>query len=77
MQKENQDEQMLIEEIMKHLDNETQRDVVRMSVVMDPIGNEPKEISRQCCNVYGRPGNEIINLLDMYTDMNAGKPDNE
>lgn len=71
------DEEKMIEEIMRHLDHETEHDVVRMSVLMDPIGTAEKEVSHQCCNVYGKPGNEVINLLDMYTDMNAGKPDNE
>lgn len=70
-------EEKMIEEIMRHLDHETQNDVVRMSVTMSPDEEKEKEVSHQCCHVYGKPGNEVINLLDMYTDMNAGKPDNE
>ena len=70
-------EDKMIEEIMKHLDGETSNDVVRMSVIMDPIGTEEKVVSKKCCNVYGRTGDEVINLLDMYTDLNAGRPDNE
>lgn len=71
------DQEKMIEEIMRHLDGETKNGVVRMSVLMDPIGEKEKEVSRKCCNVYGKTGDEIIGLLDMYTDLNAGKPDNE
>lgn len=67
----------LINEIMSHLDNETANNVVRMSVLMDEEAENAKEVSHACCSVYGKTGNEIINLLDMYTDMNAGRPDNE
>lgn len=71
------DEKKMIEEIMRHLDSETENEVVRMSVLMDPIGTKEKEVSRKCCNIYGKTGDEMIGLLDMYTDLNAGKPDNE
>lgn len=71
------DQEKMIEEIMKHLDGETENGVVRMSVLMDPIGEKAKEVSKKCCNIYGKTGDEIIGLLDMYTDLNAGKPDNE
>ncbi len=66
----------MIEDILKHLDGETQAGVIRMSVEMDSQKKET-EISRKCCNMYGRPANETVGLLDCYTDMNAGKPDNE
>lgn len=66
----------MIEDILKHLDGETQAGVMRMSVEMDSQKKET-EISRKCCNMYGRPANETVGLLDCYTDMNAGKPDNE
>lgn len=71
------DKEKMIEEIMNHLDHETKNDVVRMSVLMSQEEDKGKEVSHHCCNVYGKPGNEIINLLDMYTDMSAGRPDNE
>lgn len=70
------DEEM-IEEILKHLDGESQQGVYRMSVIMDENADQAKEVSKQCCNMYGRPASETVNLLDMYTDMNAGRPDNE
>lgn len=70
-------EEEMINEIMRHLDQESKQGVYRMSVLMDENANEDKTVSRQCCNMYGRPASETVNLLDMYTDMNAGAPDNE
>ncbi|MBO5208456.1 MAG: hypothetical protein J6B68_03830 [Lachnospiraceae bacterium] len=71
----NEDE--MIAEIMKHLDSESQNGVYRMSVLMDENSKQDKTVSKQCCNVYGRPASETVGLLDMYTDMAAGRPDNE
>lgn len=71
----NEDE--MIEDILRHLDQETQMGVVRMSVEMDETERKGGEVSHKCCNMYGRPANETVGLLDCYTDMNAGKPDNE
>ena len=73
--KMNEDE--MIAEIMKHLDSESQNGVYRMSVLMDENSKQDKTVSKQCCNVYGRPASETVGLLDMYTDMAAGRPDNE
>ncbi len=70
------DEEM-IAEIMNHLDSESKQGVFRMSVLMDDNASQAKEVSKQCCNMYGRPASETVNLLDMYTDMNSGRPDNE
>ena len=67
----------LIEDILRHLDKETQMGVVRMSVEMDEEKSIHGEVSHKCCNMYGRPANETVGLLDCYTDMNAGRPDNE
>lgn len=67
----------LIEEIMKHLDNETKLGVTRMSVEMDENSDKAAEISHKCCKMYGRPANETVGLLDCYTDLNAGPPDIE
>ncbi|MCI9463634.1 MAG: hypothetical protein HFI48_07085 [Lachnospiraceae bacterium] len=67
----------MIEEIMRHLDAESQNGVYRMSVLMDDQAKHAKTVSKQCCNMYGRPASETVGLLDMYTDMNAGRPDNE
>lgn len=67
----------LIEDILRHLDEETQLGVMRMSVEMDEKKSGGGEVSHKCCNMYGRPANETVGLLDCYTDMNAGRPDNE
>lgn len=65
----------MIEEIMRHLDTESEQGVYRMSVNFDEESGEPKNVSHECCNMYGRPASETVGLLDMYTDMNAGEPD--
>ena len=70
-------EDYLIEQIMKHLDGETSQGVMRMSVEMDEKSDRSPQVSHKCCNMYGRPANETVALLDCYTDMNAGRPDNE
>ena len=46
-------------------------------VEMDDEKSVNGEVSHKCCNMYGRPANETVGLLDCYTDMNAGRPDNE
>ena len=62
---------------INHLDQETRMGVVRMSVEMDEKKGAGGEVSHKCCNMYGRPANETVGLLDCYTDGNAGRPDNE
>ena len=71
------EEERLIEDILRYLDGETQMGVVRMSVEMDEESSKNAEVSHKCCNMYGRPANETVGLLDCYTDLNAGRPDNE
>ncbi len=71
------EQEQVIEDILRHLDAETQMGVTRMSVEMDEKKRDGGEVSHKCCNMYGRPANETVGLLDCYTDMNAGKPDNE
>ena len=71
---EGKDKEM-IEEIMRHLDTESGQGVYRMSITFDDESTEPKSVSHECCNMYGRPASETVGLLDMYTDMNAGEPD--
>lgn len=70
-------DEAMINEILSHLDGELQKGVVRMSVTMDDGAKEEKAVSHKCCNSYGRPANETVGLLDMYTDRNAGKPDRD
>lgn len=71
------EEERLIEDILRYLDGETQMGVVRMSVEMDEKSDKQAQVSHKCCNMYGRPANETVGLLDSYTDLNAGRPDNE
>lgn len=68
-------EETMIEDIMAHLDKETTQGTVRMSVNMDPTGKEEKNVSRKCCNIYGKSASEVVDLLDAYTDISAGEPD--
>ena len=68
-------EEKMVEEILNHLDSELAKGAVRMSVTMDESSQVEKEVSHKCCFSYGRPATETVALLDMYTDMNAGKPD--
>lgn len=70
-------DEAMVEEIMRHLDTEFQQGVYRMSVNFDSKSEEAKRVSHECCNMYGRPASETVGLLDMYTDMNAGRPDRE
>ncbi len=70
-------EERLIDDILKHLDSETQMGVMRMSVEMDEKSDKQAQVSHKCCHMYGRPANETVGLLDSYTDLNAGRPDNE
>lgn len=70
-------EEQLIDNILKHLDSETQMGVMRMSVEMEENSDKNGQVSHKCCNMYGRPANETVGLLDSYTDLNAGRPDNE
>ncbi len=58
----------LVEEIIKHLDSETGLGAARMSVSVDEKQEEASKIDHKCCHVYGRPANEIVGLLDMYSD---------
>mgnify|MGYP001080836272 CR=1 FL=1 len=67
------DEEAMIEEIMRHLDAESSQGVVRMSVTMDEEAEEAKQVSHKCCHMYGRPANETVGMLDMYTDMAGGE----
>ena len=42
----------MIEEIMRHLDAESQHGVYRMSITFDEESEEAKNISHECCNMY-------------------------
>ena len=74
--KDNDIDEAMLDDILKHLDSELEKGAVRMSVVMDEK-TKGKEVSHKCCNSYGRPATDTVGLLDMYTDMNAGEPDRQ
>lgn len=59
----------LIEEIIKHLDDETGIGAMRMSVTMDEGQQEASKVDHKCCREYGRTANETVGLLDMYSDI--------
>ena len=62
------DQNYLIDEIINHLDSETGLGAVRMSVGMDETQEAHSKTDHKCCHMYGRPANEIVGLLDMYSD---------
>lgn len=64
-----QEKDRLIEDIIKHLDGEVGFGAMRMSVNMDEEQEEPSIVDHKCCHVYGRPANETVGLLDMYSDI--------
>ena len=68
-------QEAMIDEIMRHLDTESEQGVYRMSVIFDEKEEQQKTVSHMCCNMYGRPASETVGLLDMYTDISAGEPD--
>lgn len=73
----NEPDEAMIEEVMRHLDAELNMGVMRMSVVMDEQSQDSKTVSHKCCHMYGRPANETVGLLDMYTDMAHRNADRE
>lgn len=74
MERAGEPDARMIEEVMRHLDTESEQGVIRMSVTMDETAGEEKQVSHKCCHMYGRPANETVGMLDMYTDM-AGRED--
>ena len=67
----------MIDEILRHLDSELEHGAARMSVIFDDNAADEKSVSHKCCHSYGRPATETVGLLDMYTDLSAGKSDRE
>lgn len=73
--KSSEADEKMIDEILAHLDKEVALGAARMSVLFDDNMDEEKAVSHKCCMSYGRPATETVGLLDMYTDISAGKPD--
>lgn len=65
----------MIDEVLRHLDSELEHGAARMSVIFDDKAGDAKTVSHKCCNSYGRPATETVGLLDMYTDISAGASD--
>lgn len=65
----------MIDEVLRHLDSELEHGAARMSVIFDDKAEDVKTVSHKCCNSYGRPATETVGLLDMYTDISAGASD--
>ncbi len=62
-------EEVMIEEVLRHLDHESELGAGRMSVSFNELQEEEKVIDHKCCHMYGRPANETVALLDMYSDL--------
>ena len=58
----------LINEVMKHLDDEVTLGAMRMSVEYDPGQTDAKNVSHKCCKVYGMEANRMVGQLDAYSD---------
>ena len=63
----------MIDEILSELEH----GAARMSVIFDDNAENEKAVSHKCCHSYGRPATETVGLLDMYTDISAGKADRD
>lgn len=59
----------LIEDIIRHLDSETNFGSMRMSVNIDEKQEEESKVNHKTHIEYGRPANETVGLLDMYSDI--------
>lgn len=59
----------LIDEILKHLDREVEFGAARMSVEMDEKQEEYSKVSHKCCKVYGKDATRMVGELDMYSDL--------
>ncbi len=63
------EQERMIEEVLRHLDSEIELGACRMSVSFNELQEEEKLVDHKCCHMYGRPANETVGLLDMYSDV--------
>lgn len=63
------EQERMIEEVLHHLDSESESGAWRMSVNFNELQEEDKLVDHKCCHMYGRPANEMVGLLDMCADM--------
>lgn len=71
MKQRDMTQEEMIQDVLKHLDSETQFGAMRMTVETEAGQAGSKEVTHKCCKAYGRPANETVGLLDMYTDISA------
>lgn len=62
----------LLNEVMRHLDNEVMSGSMRMSVEYDPTQSKRSNVSHKCCKVYGVEASTMVGELDMYSDSTNG-----
>lgn len=67
------EQERIIEEVLRHLDSEMEIGAMRMSVNVNELQEEEKLVDHKCCHIYGRPANEIVGFLDMYSDSSMEK----
>lgn len=67
------EQEKMIEEVLRHLDHEMEIGALKMSVNFNELQEEEKLIDHKCCHMYGRPVNEVVGFLDMYSDSSMEK----
>jgi len=58
----------LIEEVIKHLDSELELGAMKMTVEVDEGQEEYSRVSHKCCKAYGRDATAMIAELDAIHD---------
>lgn len=67
------EQEKMIEEVLRHLDHEMEIGALKMSVNFNELQEEEKLVDHKCCHMYGRPVNEVVGFLDMYSDSSMEK----
>ncbi len=67
------EQEKMIEEVLRHLESEMEIGAMRMSVVFNALQEKEKLVDHKCCHMYGRPASEIVGFLDMYSDSSMEK----
>lgn len=67
------EQEKMIEEVLRHLNHEMEIGALKMSVNFNELQEEEKLVDHKCCHMYGRPVNEVVGFLDMYSDSSLEK----
>ena len=67
------EQEKMIEVVLRHLDHEMESGALKMSVNFNELQEEEKLVDHKCCHMYGRPVNEVVGFLDMYSDSSMEK----